>query len=131
MHRQSFRPLTPPYSGGGGFRSPPSGGGAPSLASPQDYHHHHTPPGYGPPRSRPYEVPARSPRFQQSSGGRFGSPSPGATHTPRRPHSASPRYSAAPYSGGRSPGGGFQQQQQQQQLFKQPPSGGYYRYSQV
>ncbi|XP_053120029.1 M-phase-specific PLK1-interacting protein [Hemicordylus capensis] len=126
MYRQNLRSLTPPYSGGGGFRSPPSGGGGFIPVSPQAYRSpHHTPP-YGN-RARPYEVPARSPRFQPcgDGGGRFGGPSPGAAHTPRRPHSASPRYSA-PYSGGRSPSGTFYQQQP----FKQPPSGGYQRYGQ-
>lgn len=126
MYRQSFRSPTPPYSGGGGFRSPASGvgGGGPFPASPQGYRSpHHTPP-YGQ-RSRPYDVSARSPRFQPcgDSGGRFGGPSPASAC---RPHSASPRYSG-PYSGGRSPGGAFHQQRP----FKQPSSGGYQRYSQV
>ncbi|XP_062985580.1 M-phase-specific PLK1-interacting protein [Elgaria multicarinata webbii] len=133
MYRQSFRPPTPPYLAGGGFRSPPCGeSGGPMPGSPHGYRSpHHTPP-YGQ-RSRPYEVSARSPRFQlcgDGGGGRFGGPSPTAAHTPCRPHSASPRYSA-PYSSGgggssRSPGGAFHQQQP----FKQPPSGGYQRYSQ-
>lgn len=129
MYRPSFRSPTPPYPGGGGYWSPPSGpggGGPPPPTSPQDYRSpHHTPP-YGH-RSRPYDA---SPRFQQrgdgGGGGRFGGPSPGAAHSPRRAYNASPRYSGGPYSGGRSPGGAFQQQQP----FKQPPSGGYQRYSQ-
>ncbi|XP_066484363.1 M-phase-specific PLK1-interacting protein [Tiliqua scincoides] len=118
MYRQSFRPPTPPFSGGGGFRSPPSGagGGGPLPASPQGYRSpRHTPP-FGH-RARPYDASARSPRF--------GGPSPGAAHTPRRPHGASPRH-AGPYGGGRSPGGAFHQQPP----FKQPPSGGYQRHGQ-
>ncbi|XP_019338872.2 M-phase-specific PLK1-interacting protein [Alligator mississippiensis] len=110
MFRQGFRPPTPPYASagvpwtGGGFRSPPPGAGGPVPPSPRGYcSPHHTPP-YGP-RPRPY-----SPRA------RFGSPSP------RRPHSASPRY-AAPYGGG---GSGSPQQQQQ---YKQSP-GGYQRHYQ-
>ncbi|KAL8165649.1 UNVERIFIED_CONTAM: hypothetical protein K2H54_050361 [Gekko kuhli] len=119
MYRQSFRPPTPPSLAGGGFRSPPSGGGGPLPASPQGYRSpRHTPP-YGH-RSRPYGSPAG---FQQSSEW-LGSPA--AAQSPRRPHSASPRYSA-PYSGGWSPGGAAHQSRP----YKQPHSGGYQRYSQV
>ncbi|XP_005609149.1 M-phase-specific PLK1-interacting protein isoform X2 [Equus przewalskii] len=84
MHRQNFRPPTPPYPGpgvggwGGGssFRGTPGGGGA-RPPSPRDGYGspHHTPP-YGP-RSRPYGS-SHSPRPGGSfPGGRFGSPSPG------------------------------------------------------
>uniref|UniRef100_A0A8D0E0Y9 M-phase specific PLK1 interacting protein n=1 Tax=Salvator merianae TaxID=96440 RepID=A0A8D0E0Y9_SALMN len=132
MYRQNFWPPTPPYSGGGGsFRSPPSGGGAggPVPPSPQGYHRspYQTPPPPPGHRARPYDVPARSPFFPGEDGGRFGGPSPPAAQTPRRPHSASPRYST-PYSGGRrSSGGAFHPQHQS---FKQPPSGGYQRLNQ-
>ncbi|XP_037693488.1 M-phase-specific PLK1-interacting protein [Choloepus didactylus] len=84
MHRQNFRPPTPPYPGpgvggwgsGSSFRGTP-GGGAPRPPSPRDGYGspHHTPP-YGP-RSRPYGS-SHSPRHGGSfPGGRFGSPSPG------------------------------------------------------
>lgn len=84
MHRQSFRPPTPPYAGpaGGGwaggssFRGAPGGGG-PRPPSPRDGYGspHHTPP-YGP-RARPYGS-GHSPRHGGSfPGARFGSPSPG------------------------------------------------------
>ncbi|KAH0627164.1 hypothetical protein JD844_002614 [Phrynosoma platyrhinos] len=132
MYRQSYWPPTPPYSACGGFRSPSPGG--PMSASPQGPRSpRHTPP-YGQ-RSRPYDVPSRSPRFQD--GGRFGAPSPPGPHTPRRPHSASPRYAGPGGGGGRgsgwSPGGsggGGGGSQHQQPSFKQPLSGGYQRYSQ-
>lgn len=84
MHRQNFRPPTPPYPGAGvggwgsgsSFRGTPGGGG-PRPPSPRDGYGspHHTPP-YGP-RSRPYGS-SHSPRHGGSfPGGRFGSPSPG------------------------------------------------------
>lgn len=84
MHRQNFRPPTPPYpcpgAGGWGsgssFRGTPGGGG-PRPPSPRDRYGspHHTSP-YGP-RSRPYGS-SHSPRPGGSfPGGRFGSPSPG------------------------------------------------------
>ncbi|XP_057287614.1 M-phase-specific PLK1-interacting protein [Pezoporus wallicus] len=103
MYRQSFRPPTPPYAGHG-FRSPPSGGG-PMPPSPRGYGSpHHTPP-YMPWPGGPYGS-GHSPRghgFHGGvGGGRFGSPSHGG-HTPRRPHSISPRY-PAPY-GTKSPAG--------------------------
>nr|XP_056713791.1 M-phase-specific PLK1-interacting protein [Euleptes europaea] len=117
MYRQGFRPPTPPSVAGGGFRSPPPGGAPPS--SPQAYRSpRHTPP-YGP-RSRPYDSPANC----QQGGEWLGGP-PAAAHTPRRPHSASPAYSA-PYGGGWSPGGAAHQARP----YKQPHAGGYQRYSQ-
>nr|XP_019565794.1 PREDICTED: M-phase-specific PLK1-interacting protein isoform X2 [Rhinolophus sinicus] len=84
MHRQNFRPPTPPYPGpgvggwgsGSSFRGTPGGGG-PRPPSPRDGYgsQHHTSP-YGP-RSRPYGS-SHSPRHGGSfPGGRFGSPSPG------------------------------------------------------
>lgn len=102
MYRQSFRPPTPPYAGHG-FRSPPSGGG-PMPPSPRGYGSpHHTPPYM--PWPGPYGS-GHSPRGHGfhggGGGGRFGSPSHGG-HTPRRPHSVSPRY-PAPY-GSKSPAG--------------------------
>ncbi|XP_042333363.1 M-phase-specific PLK1-interacting protein [Sceloporus undulatus] len=125
MYRQSYWPPTPPYSACAGFRSPSPGGAIPT-ASPQfgPRSPRHTPP-YGQ-RSRPYDVPSRSPRFASP---------PEGPHTPRRPHSASPRY-AGPRGrgGGWSPGGGggggSGGSHHQQQPFKQPLSGGYQRYSQ-
>ncbi|XP_024065562.1 M-phase-specific PLK1-interacting protein isoform X2 [Terrapene carolina triunguis] len=125
MHRQSFRPPTPPYPGGGpwggGFRSPPSGGG-PMPPSPRGYGSpHHTPP-YG---HRPY-----SPRGHNfhGGGGRFGSPSPGG-QSPRRPHSASPRYSA-PY-GSIPPAAAQQRPPHHPQQYKSSPRGSqrYYQES--
>uniref|UniRef100_A0A8B9IYI9 M-phase specific PLK1 interacting protein n=1 Tax=Amazona collaria TaxID=241587 RepID=A0A8B9IYI9_9PSIT len=106
MYRPSFRSPAPPYPGHG-FRSPPSGGG-PMSPSPRGYGSpHHTPPYM--PWPGPYGS-GHSPRGHGfhggggggGGGGRFGSPSHGG-HTPRRPHSVSPRY-PAPY-GGKSPGG--------------------------
>uniref|UniRef100_A0A8C8SXU2 M-phase specific PLK1 interacting protein n=1 Tax=Pelusios castaneus TaxID=367368 RepID=A0A8C8SXU2_9SAUR len=115
MHRQGFRPPTPPYPGGGpwcgGFRSPPSPRG---YGSP-----HHTPP-YGH-RPRPYGS-GHSPRGHSFHGG-FGSPSSGG-QSPRRPHSTSPRYST-PY-GGKSPAGA---QQRPPHQYKSSP-GGYQRHYQ-
>ncbi|XP_054848062.1 M-phase-specific PLK1-interacting protein [Eublepharis macularius] len=117
MYRQSFRSPTPPPLAGGGFRSPSPGGGGPFPASPQGYGSpRHTPP-YAQ-RPRPYDSPGNF----QPGGERLGGP---AAHTPRRPHSASPRYSS-PYSGGWSPGGTLHQARP----YKQPHSGGYQRYSQ-
>ncbi|XP_060103647.1 M-phase-specific PLK1-interacting protein [Heteronotia binoei] len=119
MYRQNFRPPTPPsLAGGGRFRSPPSGGGGPPPVSPQGYGSpRHTPPcGH---RPRPYDSPAN---FQQGGEWLGGT---AAAHTPRRPQSASPRYSA-PYSGGWSPSGAAHQSRP----YKQRHSGGYQRYSQ-
>ncbi|KAM9165465.1 M-phase-specific PLK1-interacting protein [Pangshura tecta] len=118
MHRQSFRPPTPPYPGGGpwggGFRSPPSGGG-PVPPSPRGYGSpHHTPP-YG---HRPYSPRGHS--FHGGGGGRFGSPSPGG-QSPRGPLSASPRYSA-PY-GNVSPAAAQQRPPHHPQQYKSSPRG--------
>ncbi|XP_075777844.1 M-phase-specific PLK1-interacting protein [Pelodiscus sinensis] len=120
MHRQSFRPPTPPYSGGGpwggGFRSPPSPRG---YGSP-----HHTPP-YGH-RPRPYSP--RGPNFHGGGGGgRFGSPSPGG-QSPRRPQSGSPRFSA-PYSSVSPAAAQQRPPQQHPQQYKSSP-GGYQRHYQ-
>ncbi|XP_059511722.1 M-phase-specific PLK1-interacting protein [Myotis daubentonii] len=84
MHRQNFRPPTPPYPGpgvggwssGSSYRGTPGGGG-PRPPSPRDGYGspHHTP-SFGP-RCRPYGS-SHSPRHGGSfPGGRFGSPSPG------------------------------------------------------
>ncbi|XP_055969508.1 M-phase-specific PLK1-interacting protein [Sorex fumeus] len=100
MHRQGFRPPTPPYpgpgaggwggGGGGGFRGAPGG---PRQASPQ-----HTPPPYGP-RARRGGFP----------GARFGSPPPGSPGPPPRlagspgpqPHGQGSPRTSTPFGSGR------------------------------